>query len=71
MKTKINVIEATTYRQPLAVTEILLLLNGDAFSICPRCKNTLEWEYQRYCDRCGQCLDWDNFDDAVLVEFQG
>jgi len=68
---KINVVEAVSYRKPLAVTEILLLLNGDAFPVCPRCRITLEREYQRFCDRCGQHLDWDNFDDAEIVKFRG
>lgn len=25
---------------------------------CPRCFSLLEREYQMYCDRCGQHLDW-------------
>ena len=67
---KFNVIEEVTYRQPLAVTEILLLPNGEGFSVCPRCKVTLEWEYQSYCDRCGQCLDWDDFDNAKIIKWK-
>ena len=67
---KKSVRDALSYREPLRVTEILLLPNGDCFSICPRCKVTLERDYQSYCDRCGQCLDWDDFDNAEVVEFQ-
>ena len=26
--------------------------------ICPHCRLPLGREYQRYCDYCGQCLDW-------------
>lgn len=67
---KINVVEAVSYRKPLAVTEILLLLNGDTFPVCPRCRITLEREYQQFCDRCGQHLDWDNFDNAEIVAYK-
>lgn len=67
---KISVADAVSYREPLAVTEILLLPNGDAFFVCPRCKITLERAYQSYCDRYGQCLDWDDFDNAKIVKWK-
>ena len=25
---------------------------------CPRCRHSLTWEYQRYCNQCGQKLKW-------------
>ena len=59
-----------TYRQPLAVTQIRCYryLSGlTGFPICPRCDCTMEREYQRYCDRCGQCLDWSDFERAALL----
>lgn len=28
------------------------------YPICPRCNSSLDREYQNYCDRCGQALDW-------------
>lgn len=62
--------EAVSYRTPLAVTDILRLPNGWDFPVCPRCKITLEREYQHFCDRCGQCLDWNNYDNAVLRYFE-
>ena len=41
---------------------------GDStYPICPRCKNTMEREYQRFCDRCGQALDWEGFERAFIV----
>ncbi len=67
---KISVVDAVSYRKPLAVTEMLLLPNKEAFAVCPRCNLTLEREYQSYCDRCGQCLDWDDFDNAEIVVFE-
>ena len=62
--------EAIKYRAPLSVTEVIRFSNGYAFSVCPRCKITLEREYQSYCDRCGQCLDWNDFENAKVIELK-
>lgn len=57
-----------SYRVPLLVTKIKLYLGWQlSFPVCPKCKMTLEREYQNYCDRCGQCLDWSKFDDAEII----
>jgi len=61
--------EAVSFRKPLAVKEILMFSNGDCFPLCPRCDTTLEREYQHYCDRCGQCLDWKEFYRAKIVRW--
>lgn len=37
------------------------------FPICPKCDCTFEREYQSFCDRCGQKLDWSGYERAVLV----
>ncbi len=37
------------------------------YPICPRCNISLEREFQAYCDRCGQCLDWSRFHEAVVT----
>lgn len=65
-----SVEEAITYRTPLPVTEVMKFPNGYAFPVCPRCKITLEREYQSYCDRCGQCLDWNDFENAKVIELK-
>ena len=65
-----SVEEAITYRTPLPVTEVVKFPNGYAFPVCPRCKNTLEREYQSYCDRCGQCLSWKGFSRAKVIEWK-
>ena len=31
------------------------------YPVCPRCGITMEREYQHFCDRCGQQLDWSAF----------
>ena len=61
------------YRQPLPVTQIRCFrfasgLTG--FPVCPRCKCTMEREYQIYCDRCGQTLDWRNLGRAVTITLE-
>lgn len=62
--------EAVTYRTPLPVTEMMRFPNGDIFPICPRCGITLARAYQRYCDRCGQCLDWKGFSRAKIIRWK-
>ena len=47
---------AVSYRTPRRVTDCAGMKNGDCFPVCPRCDVTLEREYMRYCDRCGQAL---------------
>ena len=58
---------AESFRSPMAVNEIHRLHNKLTFSVCPRCRLTLEREYQAYCDRCGQALDWKHFKKARVV----
>jgi transcriptional regulator with XRE-family HTH domain len=38
------------------------------YPICPRCKITMNREYQAYCDRCGQRLWWKNYAKASAVK---
>ncbi len=64
--TRANTVEASAYRRPLAVSQIRLFPDGTGYPICPRCQLTLAREYQSYCDRCGQALDWDHFQDAHI-----
>lgn len=59
-----------SFRDPMPVTHIRCYrwthgLTG--FPVCPRCTITLEREYQSYCDRCGQLLDWSNFHKATII----
>ena len=59
-----------SFREPMPVTHILCTryLQGlTSFPVCPRCAITLEREYQHYCDRCGQCLDWNGFQEAAII----
>ncbi len=58
---------AIGFRTPMAVAEILQLKNGDVYPVCPRCHVTFEREYTRYCDRCGQALNWKSYRNATVV----
>ena len=49
------------YRLPLSVKEVRRLGSDGYFPVCPKCNRTIEREYQSYCDRCGQKLNWDKF----------
>ena len=56
------------YRLPLPVRAVLRLSGGDCYPICPRCGETFEREYMRFCDRCGQRLGWEFFALAEVVQ---
>lgn len=52
---------AEAFRKPLPVVKIRVYQNGNAFPVCPRCDISLEREYQCFCDRCGQALEWSRY----------
>ncbi len=56
-----------SYRTPMAVAELKIFWNQNAFYVCPKCQTTLEREFQAYCDRCGQCLDWKGYKKAQRI----
>lgn len=57
-----------SFRKAMPVTEVLLFSSGkDAWPRCPRCRLTMDREYVCFCDRCGQKLDWSNFQRAVEI----
>ena len=58
---------AVSYRVALPVMRICKFTNGDCYPVCPRCTETLDREYMAYCDRCGQCLNWQWFDSAQII----
>ncbi len=59
-----------SYREKMRVTHIRCYggrYSLMSFPVCPRCGVTMEREYQSYCDRCGQCLDWTGFSKATVI----
>ena len=63
---EIDVEDAVSYRIPRLVTEMICFRDGNEYPVCPRCEITLEREYQAFCDRCGQALNWTLFDYATI-----
>lgn len=61
---------AEAYRRPMSVTEVFYyvdsLIGPTTYPICPRCGMTMEREFQSFCDRCGQELDWEGLEQAVI-----
>lgn len=55
------------FRSAMPVREIVLYRSGDAYPLCPQCGLPLEREYQSFCDRCGQRLDWAGYGRALIV----
>lgn len=60
-------IDEMSFRRPMAVTAALQFQSGGVYPVCPRCGVTMEREYQRFCDRCGQRLNWSGFHRAAVV----
>ena len=58
---------AKAYRRAMSVNEAYLFRQLGCYPVCPRCKQTFDREYQRFCDRCGQKLDWSCYDRAVVI----
>ena len=68
-----DICQQLTYRQPMPVLQIRCFRYSGGttgFPVCPRCGITMEREYQRFCDRCGQRLDWRSFKKAKLVLYK-
>lgn len=63
-----------SFRIPMPVTQVVCyerywdcMPKYDYFARCPKCKITMEREYQKFCDRCGQMLDWKEFGKAEVI----
>lgn len=62
--------ERRKYRIPLEVTEIIVYQDRSSFAICPRCRISIDREYQGHCDRCGQKLAWSlYYRDKVTINY--
>ena len=62
--TILDLLLSPTYRLPMTVNTVRIYMDRNCFSVRPRCKKVIEYEYQSYCGSCGQYLDWSKLDDA-------
>ena len=66
-----NTDETVAYRTPMrvkAVRAFYTLYGGlTTYPVCPRCRKTMEREYQAYCENCGQALGWKDFHKGVIL----
>lgn len=60
--TILDLLLSPTYRLPRTVTTVRIYEDRNCFSVCPRCKKVIEYEYQSYCGSCGQHLDRSKLD---------
>ena len=67
----LDLLLSPTYRLPKTVTAVRIYRDENIFSVCPRCDVCIEREYQGYCHRCGQYLDWLKLEDAEQLEWRG
>lgn len=59
-----------SYRCPMLVRELMVFPTKPehySYYVCPRCQITVEREFMKYCDRCGQCLDWSRYEQAKII----
>ena len=62
--------ESSSYRIPMPVVAVRAYPAAPklfTYPLCPKCSLPMEREYQRFCDHCGQALDWIAFSKAVIV----
>jgi len=64
------ILEEMSFRRPMKVTQVRMFPLDGAYPVCPQCNISLEREYQRFCDRCGQRLDWKNYKKAEVIYAQ-
>ena len=60
--------EELSYRIDMSVTHYERFQYDILCPVCPRCAKCLDREYQRYCDSCGQKLNWDMYTRSALAE---
>lgn len=70
MKQRENYQLALSYRKSIAVTALLRFPTGDVYPLCPRCTSTLDREYMRFCDRCGQRLSWQQLKHCTIQQIK-
>lgn len=64
--------EELSYRIPMQVKnfrrQFFLYGTYTVYPVCPHCQCCIEREFQAFCDRCGQKLDWRAYQHATLLK---
>lgn len=50
------------------VVETRVLPNQEVFPLCPHCHSLIEREYMKFCDCCGQALNWKGYNHSKIVK---
>ena len=61
-----ELLPSPTYRWHWKVKVVCSYRWGAEFPKCPRCGITMEYEYQLFCNRYGQRLNWSEFDNVEV-----
>lgn len=60
-----------SYRVGMRVTEMIVYQSAfggqTGYYRCPRCHITMDREFMAFCDRCGQHLDWKDYQKAKVI----
>jgi len=68
--TSMPVLKQILYRLPKGVSEVRVfhaVFGETEYPVCPRCGRTMEREYMSFCSRCGQRLDWEDYEFARIT----
>ena len=65
-----NFLQACSYRCPMLVRKLMIFSHREGeygYYVCPQCQITVEREFIKYFDRCGQHLDWSRYEQAKII----
>ena len=66
----LDLLISPSFRLPRIASKTSVVRDETAYPLCPRCRITMEREYQFFCRRCGQRLDWSEYRSAG-IEYVG
>lgn len=58
---------AVSYRVEMRISKVMRFPGGYGAYVCPRCSVTLDKDFQAFCDRCGQKLNWNGCRKAAVI----
>lgn len=68
MSKKQNILKRLlSYRIPSKITTAVVYQDNSIYYHCPRCGTPIEREFQAFCVKCGQHLNWNNYEEAIIT----